>query len=95
MDNVKSYQKKPVIIQAIQVTGTPENNREIIEWAKGSHTPAFLDNHPDRGQCLSINTTEGTMWASVGDWIIKGVGGEFYPCKPDIFEATYSVVIPY
>ena len=40
----------------------------------------------------AIETLEGTMWAQPGDWIIKGVQGEFYPCKPDIFEATYEIV---
>lgn len=46
------------------------------------------------GPCILINTLEGQMKAIPGDWIIKGVKGEFYPCKPDIFEATYDLVTP-
>jgi len=98
------YRKKRVVIDAIQATGTPESNREIIDWTRGSKTPAYMDKRPpvatlndfsnpepDR-PCLSISTLEGTMWVDDGDWIIKGVQGEFYPCKPDIFEATYDAV---
>lgn len=95
MSTVKQFQKKPVVIQAVQVTGTPDNTRELIDWAKGSTTPIFLDDRPHYGKCISVNTTEGALWADKGDWIIKGVKGEFYPCKPDVFEATYTEVIPY
>lgn len=84
------YHKKPVVIEAIQATGTPESNREIIDWTRGSATPASMDEHPERGKTLSIATLEGAHWVSPGDWIIKGVKGEFYPCKPDIFAATYE-----
>ena len=87
------YKKKPVIIDAIQWTGG--NMVEIADFAKGfakfdeirqgdseNNIPAQYD--------LSIQTLEGTMQASRGDYIIKGVNGEFYPCKPDIFEKTYE-----
>ena len=84
------FRKKPVVIEAIQSTGTPESNREIIDWTRGSATPASMDQHPEHGSLLSINTLEGTHWVSSGDWVIKGVAGEFYPCKPDIFEQTYE-----
>lgn len=84
------FRKKPVVIEAKQATGTPESNREIIDWTRGSATPASMDDHPERGKCLSISTLEGAQWVSPGDWIIKGVAGEFYPCKPDIFAATYE-----
>ena len=84
------FRKKPVVIEAKQATGTPESNREIIDWTRGSATPASMDDHPERGKCLSISTLEGAHWVSPGDWIIKGVAGEFYPCKPDIFAATYE-----
>lgn len=87
---MNQYRKKPVVIEAKQATGTPENNREIINWTRGSATPASMDEHPEHGECLSINTLEGAMWARPGDWIIKGVKGEFYPCKPGIFAATYE-----
>lgn len=84
------FRKKAVEIEAIQATGTPESNREIIDWTRGSATPASMDDHPERGRCLSIATLEGAHWVSPGDWIIRGVKGEFYPCKPDIFAATYE-----
>jgi len=85
------YRKKPVVIEARKATGTPESNREIIDWTRGSATPASMDDHPERGNMLSITTLEGAHWVTPGDYVIKGVHGEFYPCKPDIFEATYEV----
>ena len=94
------FRKKPVVIEAKQASGTPESNREIIDWTRGSATPAFMDtevrncsaDHPDGFDypVLKINTLEGTMTVAHGDWVIKGVKGEFYPCKRDIFEATYD-----
>lgn len=96
------YRKKPAVIEAIQATGSPESNREIISWTQGSKTPAFMDTevrncsaeHPDGFDypVLRINTLEGTHAVSIGDFVIKGVAGEFYPCKPDIFAATYDAV---
>lgn len=83
------FKKKPVTIEAIQWTG--ENIAEIIEFVKGD---VRIDAESNDGQTsrreLHINTLEGVMHASKGDWIIKGVQGEFYPCKPDIFEKTYD-----
>lgn len=76
------YRKKPVIIEAIQWNG--ENKSEILSFANKS---AYIT-----AGGLTINTLEGNMKASVGDYIIKGVNGEFYPCKPDIFEKTYEKV---
>ena len=86
------FRKKPVVIEAIQSTGTPESNREIIDWTRGSATPASMNQHPERGRLLSIDTLEGAHWVSPGDWVIRGVAGEFYPCKPTIFEQTYEAV---
>lgn len=74
------YRKKPVEIEAIQWTG--ENAKEILAFAKDSYIDK--DNYT-----LKIDTLEGTHIASRGDYIIKGVKGELYPCKPDIFEMTY------
>lgn len=75
------YRKKPVEIEAIQWTGTN------IEEVCGFYSDAVvLEN------CIIVKTLEGDMRANVGDYIIKGVKGEFYPCKPDIFEATYDKV---
>ncbi len=87
---MQKFRKKAVVIEAMQATGTPESNREIIDWTRGSNTPASMDDHPERGNCLSISTLEGAHWVSPGDWIIRGVKGEFYPCKPDIFGMTYE-----
>ena len=78
------YRKKPVVIEAVQLTR--ENGPEVWEWADSK---PFYD--PDGTiSGLSIFTLEGRMKAEFGDWIIRGVKGEFYPCKPDIFEATYE-----
>lgn len=80
------YRKKPVVIEAIKWTGS--NLKEIfILCGKGEFTQDVLDD------TLDIKTLEGTMKAQIGDWIIKGIKGEFYPCKPDIFEATYDPVV--
>jgi hypothetical protein len=75
------YRKKPVVIEAIQFTG---NFVEIEGFVGG-------DAEFRNGE-LVIATLEGTMHASPLDWIIKGIQGEFYPCKPDIFAATYEPV---
>ena len=78
------YRKKPVVIEAIQWKG--DNMYEIITFSEGSDDFGF---HEDK---CSIDTLEGTMTANPSDWIIKGVNGGFYPCKPDIFEKTYEKV---
>lgn len=75
------YRKKPVVIEAVQYTG--KNQNEISEFCPSIAGAIGSDS-------LFIATLEGEMEASVGDWIIKGVKGEFYPCKPDIFAATYG-----
>lgn len=77
---MNKYRKKPVIVDAIQWTGT---NKVAVQHFVGR----YLDLTP-RG--LVIPTLEGDHFASVGDYIIKGVKGEFYPCKPDIFYKTYE-----
>lgn len=75
------YRKKPVEIDAIQWTG--DNKLEIFDFCNMSYIT---------DQELRIQTLEGSMIADKGDYIIKGVKGEFYPCKPDIFELTYEKV---
>lgn len=77
------YRKKPVIIEAIQLT---EGNIDSLIKFCGDK----IKSHPLTG--VVIETLEGNMLASKGDYIIKGIKGEFYPCKPDIFEATYEPV---
>lgn len=81
------YKKKPIIIEAIQFEDTAERICELSEFMGGTHI-----NYEDINPYIPIETLEGTMRASVGDYIIKGVNGEFYPCKPDIFEKTYEKV---
>ena len=81
---IKKYKKKPVIIEAIQWTGA---NKSDIQAFMGQHLIENTVNHQ-----LRIPTLEGEHIASVGDFIIKGIHGEFYPCKPDIFEKTYDSV---
>lgn len=78
------YRKKPVIIEAIQWDGSFEGSLFARDFLKCKHE--ILK------KCIRIKTLEGTMEAVPGDFIIKGVGGEFYPCKPDIFEKTYEKV---
>lgn len=75
------YRKKPVVIEALRLT--PLNIGEVEAFVGGD-----AGSHPDGG--LVIATLEGAMHASIGDYIIKGVNGEFYPCKPDIFDKTYA-----
>lgn len=85
------YRKKPVIIEAIQFEDNSDRIIEIHEFMGGD---TIRVNYEDKDNpYLKIETLEGVMKASVGDYIIKGVNGEFYPCKPDIFEKTYERVI--
>jgi hypothetical protein len=80
------YRKKPVIIEAVMWDGSQESAQEINQFNGGKFW-AINDNRQ-----MKIPTLEGIMLADVGDYIIKGIKGEFYPCKPDIFVATYEKV---
>lgn len=101
------YRKLPVEVDAIKWYGGPLDSEAIIEWIQSRggqawHTDARREslgpfraddiNYIDHPEVITIRTLEGAMTASVGDYIICGVKGEFYPCKPDIFEATYEEV---
>lgn len=78
------YRKKPVVIEAQKWDGSKESATKLLHWM-------FPDIEPDaEANELTIDTLEGKMRVSPGDWVICGVKGEFYPCKPDIFEATYE-----
>jgi hypothetical protein len=77
------FRKKPVVIDAVQWTGDILDAEKVTEFANGD--PVGF-----QGDSLTIYTLEGAMTASPGDWLIRGVKGELYPCKPDIFEATYE-----
>jgi hypothetical protein len=80
------YRKKPVVIQAVQWTG--ENSVEILQFCSTCYITSS-----GKPKDLIISTLEGDMSASIGDYIIKGVKGEYYPCKPEIFDMTYETVI--
>lgn len=80
------YRKKPVVIEARQFDGSWESAAPILNWMWGNGA-AWEDDGT-----LVIPTLEGDHTASAGDFIIKGMKGEFYPCKPDIFAATYDLM---
>ncbi len=99
------YRKKPVEIEAVQyreLSRTPRkfgesierNESEVADFMGRPVRTRFLpqEGNPRGRAVIEIETLEGVMRADVGDWIIKGVLGEFYPCKPDIFAATYELV---
>lgn len=96
------FRKKPVEIEAMQLTGDNADMHAVYQWV-WANTQGSFDPHADElpGSGVSIDpatgflliaTLEGVMQAKPGDWIIRGVQGEFYPCKPDIFAATYEPV---
>ena len=91
---VKRYKKKPVVIEAMRVT--PKYVEEVAAWCGGRVFREAKPSDPsDVYVALDIPTLEGTMRAETfhgGDFVIKGIAGEFYPCKPDIFIATYEEV---
>jgi len=85
------YRKKPVVIEAEQLR--TDNAEGLAQWCGGvamrvpTDKPLPVQEMPP---AIFIETLEGDMRADLGDWIIQGIKGEFYPCKPDIFEATYE-----
>lgn len=79
------FRKKPVVVEAVRFDPAQQTLGELFRMLSG----AEWQSNPHGG--LDIVTMEGTMTASPGDWIIRGVAGEIYPCKPDIFEQTYEV----
>ncbi len=93
-----NYRKKPVVIEAFQLTKeTRWDNDDWPSWAhlawnKEIREEGALWPSPDAPNELCISTLEGVMCVGVNDFIIQGVQGELYPCKPDIFEATYEPV---
>lgn len=97
------YRKKPVVVEALQLrwdnwsemcdhagVGSLEDGKP--EGISKDHATGEPFEHFDKGPGLAIPTNEGLMIASPLDWVIRGVAGELYPCKPDIFEATYELV---
>ena len=115
MSKPLKYRKKPVVIEAMQLTGTAGDTAQVLDWMAANLYPMLVgdytkpetlryhdqvpedDSRPDKGFYidpatgdLMIRTLEGDMRATYGDWIIRGVSGELYPCKPDIFALTYE-----
>ena len=84
------YRKKPVVVEAIQFTRN--NWEEVKTFVQGTRNSINIERRLDGIATFTIATLEGMMLATEGDFIIKGVQGEFYPCKPDIFEKTYEEV---
>lgn len=83
------FRKKPVEIEAIQWNG--ENIAEI-KMFMDENEPVYMSGYSNADKIIGIQTLEGLMVANINDWIIKGIKGEFYPCKPDIFEQTYEAL---
>lgn len=83
----RKYRKKPVVIEACRWTG--QNGDEMAGFMG---RPLNVANRGGGESVLLIVTLEGTMTADPGDWIIRGIRGEYYPCKPDVFEKTYEHV---
>ena len=84
------FRKKPVVIEANIFRGGAESATSIINWALTFDARSIRYRSDD--DTLRIDTLEGTMKASAGDYVVRGVSGGFYPCKPDIFDATYDQV---
>lgn len=105
MSTPARFRKRPVEVEARQWDGTATGATPIIDWilSTGERCARYASPQPAttlRGEVvreavpalIAIDTLEGTMHATAGDWIIRGLQGEFYPCKPDIFAATYEEV---
>ena len=90
---IKEYVKKPVTVEALEWTG--QNVHDMMDFIGSEENITSLElvfNVDKAGEALIINTLEGDLEASVGDYVIRGVKGEFYPCKPDIFKLTYEAI---
>ena len=84
---IMKYKKKPIIIEAWQLT--KENKDQVFNNITCNKAPDW----DDKGnEIIKIQTLEGVMIARLGDYIIRGIKGEFYPCKEDVFEATYELI---
>lgn len=100
---VQRFRKKPVEIDAVRVPLYSEYSADIkaylddaialADWCEGGVGHLMNMDDEDGGPHLLIHTLEGTMRAQPGDWVIRGVEGEFYPCKPEIFAKTYDEVV--
>lgn len=87
------FRKKPVVIEAFQFLGAKSFDEMVESWGQSFvNACGFFAGSSVVPMDMTIKTLEGIMRAHIGHWIIRGVKGEFYPCKPDIFEATYEKV---
>lgn len=86
------FRKKPVVVEAVQFLPSEESLKEIHDLTSMSLRKVESHISSEGWFSLFIETLEGKMEAKIGDWIIKGIAGEIYPCKPDIFLKTYEVV---
>lgn len=88
------FRKKPVVIEAFQFLGSQESARDIQTWVRGLGGNISIDTNLTLAGTdiisLRVHTWEGVMHAEEGDWVIKGVKAEFYPCKPDVFVISYE-----
>lgn len=87
----KKFRKKPVVIEAEQFVVFNKNETVFVQKVNDLTYPVYKD---EKGFYVVIPTIEGNMRCDNLDWIIKGISGEYYPCKPDIFEKTYELVKP-
>lgn len=87
---IRKFRKKPVVIEAVRFTRHTWD--EVKEFTNGQAHSWTTERRIGGNSICIIPTLEGEHIANEGDWIIKGVNGEFYPCKPDIFEKTYEIV---
>lgn len=94
MTEVRKYRKKPVVIEAMRVTQS--NAAGVVLWINhcGGYAREVFTALDDRLVGVDIDTLKGLMGVSLGDYVVRGIKGEFYPVKPDIFEATYEVIKP-
>lgn len=87
------FRKKPVEIEAMQLTA--DSYIAVVDWlnrhAAAANGILYKEKASEASSFIIIHTLEGDHKAQIGDWVIKGIKGEFYPCKPDIFEATYEL----
>lgn len=88
---ISKYRKKPIEVKAVLWDGSTEALNDIRSMISSNSDTALYPVYYEVGD-LSIHTLEGVMSASKGDYVIQGIKGELYPCKPDIFEATYEVI---
>lgn len=90
MPEVAKYRKRPVVIEAIQWDGTIETATKILAWVEAHGGTGQYHGEAHGTPHIAIDTLEGSMAATKGWWVIRGVESEFYPCKPSVFDSTYE-----